>query len=235
MSAERKEWDPEELELLQHVKTHNATAQNEYITILFNEKNSRKRTEHAVRFRLKKLRKLAGDSVVVRRSVERSSAELRDTRDDTDTRDDGTAPINGTYPQHTTLSPTNLVVAERTIIIPNHPLIISGQTRGVIGGCDELSIQRQSNPQLAPRHDDLDWYLELPKVLGCNYGAFSITFGASLTGIMWQEVLNKQKISVRHLDFARVNLPIIIFAMIVSCAALVGEVYVVRSEAPYML
>jgi hypothetical protein len=101
MSAERKEWHPEELELLQHVKTHNATAQNEYLTRLFNEKNSRKRTGHAIRYRLKRLRKLARESDVERSGVERSGAGSGDganTRDGSDTRD-GTAPNGGTYPR----------------------------------------------------------------------------------------------------------------------------------------
>ena len=163
MSAERKEWEPEELELLQLVKTHNATAQNKYLTRLFNEKNRRKRTGDAVRFRLKRLRKLARESVVERFGPpERSGTKSRDGN----TRD-------STYPRHTPLSPTNFVAAEMTIIIPSHPLIISRQLRNAtsIDGCDKLSTRHQSNLQLAftsrhsPRDDDLEWYLELPNEL----------------------------------------------------------------------
>jgi hypothetical protein len=66
--------------------------------------------------------------------------------------------------------------------------------------------------------------------LGVNYGAFSMTSGASLAGVMWRKVSH-----VRSLDFARVNLPIIAFAMTISCVVLVGEVYIVRDNSPYNL
>lgn len=97
MSAERKEWDREELELLQHVKAQNATAKIEYLTRLFNEKNGRKRTLHAIRFRLKILGKLARDSVVERLGPPRGGTEQRggtNTRDST---------RNSTYPRHTSV------------------------------------------------------------------------------------------------------------------------------------
>ncbi|OBT64133.1 hypothetical protein VE03_06289 [Pseudogymnoascus sp. 23342-1-I1] len=146
MSAERKEWGTKELELLQYVKAHNATAKNEYLTKLFNEKNGRKRTPHAIRFRLKRLRKLARESAVAKRfGSERSGTEPRDS---TNTRD-GADPRN-----------------KITIIIPRHPLIISRQLLDATSlcGCDKLSTRLQSN-QPSPRDDDLDWYLELPNKL----------------------------------------------------------------------
>lgn len=71
--------------------------------------------------------------------------------------------------------------------------------------------------------------------LGVNYGAFSWAFGASLAGIMWREVLREKQFHVRRLDFARVNLPIIAFAMAVGCAVLAGEVYIFRHNSPYNL
>lgn len=71
--------------------------------------------------------------------------------------------------------------------------------------------------------------------LGVNYGAFSMTFSASLAGIMWREVLNEQNIQVRRLDFVRINFPIIAVAMTIGCVVLVGEVYIVRSTSPYSL
>ncbi|OBT43173.1 hypothetical protein VE00_06392 [Pseudogymnoascus sp. WSF 3629] len=152
MSAERKEWGTEELELLQYVKAHNATAKNEYLTRLFNEKNGRKRTPDAIRFRLKRLRKLARESAAKRFGPERSGTQPRDS---TNTR-------NGADPRN-----------KITIIIPRHPLIISRQLRDATSlcGCDKLSTRLQSNQQLAftsrpsPRDDDLDWYLELPNKL----------------------------------------------------------------------
>ena len=71
--------------------------------------------------------------------------------------------------------------------------------------------------------------------LGVNYGAFSWAFSASLAGIMWGEVLREKHIHMRRLDFARVNLPIIAFAMAVGCAVLAGEVYIFRHNSPYNL
>lgn len=71
--------------------------------------------------------------------------------------------------------------------------------------------------------------------LGVNYGAFSMTFSASLAGIMWREVLNEQNIQVRRLDFVRINFPIIAVAMTIGCVVLVGEVYIVRATSPYSL
>jgi Na+/H+ antiporter NhaD/arsenite permease-like protein len=71
--------------------------------------------------------------------------------------------------------------------------------------------------------------------LGVNYGAFSMTFSASLAGIMWRDVLSKQNIRVQRLEFARVNLPLIAVAMTISCVVLVGEVYIVRDNSPYSL
>lgn len=71
--------------------------------------------------------------------------------------------------------------------------------------------------------------------LGVNFGAFSMTFGASLAGIMWRTVLKEQHVRVQRLEFARVNFPIIAFAMVIACTVLVGEVYIVRDNAPYTL
>ena len=71
--------------------------------------------------------------------------------------------------------------------------------------------------------------------LGVNYGAFSMTFSASLAGIMWREVLNEQNIQVRRLDFVRINFPVIAVAMTIGCVVLVGEVYIVRATSPYSL
>jgi Na+/H+ antiporter NhaD/arsenite permease-like protein len=69
--------------------------------------------------------------------------------------------------------------------------------------------------------------------LGVNYGAFSIAFSASLAGIMWRNELDKEHIHVRRMDFIRVNLPILVFAMAIACAVLIGEVYIYRDNSPY--
>lgn len=70
--------------------------------------------------------------------------------------------------------------------------------------------------------------------LGVNYGAFSTAFSASLAGLLWRDILARKHINVRRMEFARVNLPIIAIAMVVGCAALIGEVYIIRSGTrPY--
>ncbi|KAI0019187.1 hypothetical protein F4780DRAFT_780719 [Xylariomycetidae sp. FL0641] len=78
------------------------------------------------------------------------------------------------------------------------------------------------------------WGAVYALAIGVNYAAFSTTFGASLAGIGWRRDLRDKNIQVRSLEFARVNLPLIIFTMAISCAALVGEVYIVRGDAPYI-
>lgn len=69
--------------------------------------------------------------------------------------------------------------------------------------------------------------------IGVNYGAFSTAFSASLAGLLWRDILSRKHIHVRGLEFARVNLPIIAIAMIVGCAVLTGQVYIVRGDQPY--
>lgn len=66
--------------------------------------------------------------------------------------------------------------------------------------------------------------------LGVNYGAFSIAFSASLAGLLWRDILARKHIHVREVEFARVNLPIIAMSMVVGCAVLVGEVYIMRND-----
>jgi Na+/H+ antiporter NhaD/arsenite permease-like protein len=70
--------------------------------------------------------------------------------------------------------------------------------------------------------------------LGVNYGAFSTAFSASLAGMLWRDILARKHIRVGSLEFARVNLPIIAISMVVGCTVLVGEVYLVRSDEPYV-
>ncbi|XXH02798.1 hypothetical protein Hte_009185 [Hypoxylon texense] len=77
------------------------------------------------------------------------------------------------------------------------------------------------------------WATVYSMALGVNFGAFSTVFSASLAGLLWRDILARKHIRVRRLDFARVNLPIIGIAMVVGCAILVGEVYIIRSENAY--
>ncbi|RFU81954.1 arsenite efflux transporter [Trichoderma arundinaceum] len=84
-----------------------------------------------------------------------------------------------------------------------------------------------------PISDRTFWATVYSMAIGVNYGAFSSAFSASLAGLLWRDILARKHIRVRSLDFARVNLPIISIAMIVGCAVLVGEVYIVRKDTPY--
>ncbi|KAI1636810.1 hypothetical protein F4809DRAFT_607259 [Biscogniauxia mediterranea] len=79
------------------------------------------------------------------------------------------------------------------------------------------------------------WGAVYSMALGANYGAFSAAFSASLAGLLWRDILARKHIHVRGLEFFRVNLPIIIFSMIIGCSVLVGEVYIMRDESPYSL
>jgi Na+/H+ antiporter NhaD/arsenite permease-like protein len=69
--------------------------------------------------------------------------------------------------------------------------------------------------------------------LGVNYGAFSISISASLSGLLWHDILARKHVRVNRHGFYQVNLPIIACAMAVGCTILVGEVYIVRNKSPY--
>jgi Na+/H+ antiporter NhaD/arsenite permease-like protein len=68
--------------------------------------------------------------------------------------------------------------------------------------------------------------------LGVNYGAFSVALSASLAGLLWRDILSRKHVFVKGSQFAKTNVPIIAAAMIVGCAVLLGEVYLVRTDAP---
>lgn len=69
--------------------------------------------------------------------------------------------------------------------------------------------------------------------LGVNYGAFSLAFSGALAGLLWRDILSKKHIHVGNIEFARVNLPMIVFTMIVGSCALLGEVWIMRGNEPY--
>lgn len=77
------------------------------------------------------------------------------------------------------------------------------------------------------------WATVYSMTLGLNYGAFSTAFSASLAGLLWRDILGRKNIRVGSREFAWVNLPIIFYTMIVACAVLVGEIYIIRKESPY--
>ncbi|KAI1764708.1 hypothetical protein GGR53DRAFT_303308 [Hypoxylon sp. FL1150] len=88
--------------------------------------------------------------------------------------------------------------------------------------------QMHATPEAQPISDRTLWGAVYALALGVNYGAFSLSFGASLAGISWREDLAHRNIRLRRLEFARVNLPIICTAMAIGCSVLVGEVYIMR-------
>lgn len=69
--------------------------------------------------------------------------------------------------------------------------------------------------------------------LGVNYGAFSLAFSGALAGMLWRDILSKKGIHIGSIEFAKVNLPIIVFAMVVGSCVLLGEVYIIRGTGPY--
>ncbi|KAI0323688.1 hypothetical protein GY45DRAFT_1365430 [Cubamyces sp. BRFM 1775] len=62
--------------------------------------------------------------------------------------------------------------------------------------------------------------------LGSNFGAFTLTFGASLAGLLWRQILRQKGIRVRGAQFLALNLPISFVAMLVGCVVLVGQTFV---------
>ncbi|KAG9234296.1 hypothetical protein BJ875DRAFT_18564 [Amylocarpus encephaloides] len=86
-----------------------------------------------------------------------------------------------------------------------------------------------------PISDRTFWATVYGMALGVNYGAFSTTFSASLAGMLWRDILARKHIHVSTVDFARYNCPIIAISMVIGCAVLVGEIYIIRGEQPYSL
>ena len=66
--------------------------------------------------------------------------------------------------------------------------------------------------------------------LGSNYGAFTLTFSASLAGLLWRQILREKGIHVRARQFLLLNAPIAAVAMAASSVVLVGQVYIVHRD-----
>ena len=66
--------------------------------------------------------------------------------------------------------------------------------------------------------------------IASNYGAFSLTVCASLAGLLWRDILRQKGIHVRPWQFCKLNLPLVVTAMIASSAVIVGEMYVVHKN-----
>lgn len=71
------------------------------------------------------------------------------------------------------------------------------------------------------------WGVVYAMAIGVNYGAFSLSFASSLAGLGWREDLAAMRIYVRSLEFLRVNMPLIITSMTISCSVLLGQAYIV--------
>ncbi|TCD66275.1 hypothetical protein EIP91_001604 [Steccherinum ochraceum] len=83
-------------------------------------------------------------------------------------------------------------------------------------------------PSLDPRtHDGAIYAL----ALGSNYGAFTLTFSASLAGLLWRQILRQKGIRVRARQFLMLNFPIAFVAMLASMSSLVGEMYVEHKKS----
>ena len=66
--------------------------------------------------------------------------------------------------------------------------------------------------------------------VGSNYGAFTLTFSASLAGLLWRQILREKGIHVRARQFLLLNAPIAAVAMTASSVVLVGQVYIVHRD-----
>ncbi|KAH9067731.1 hypothetical protein EDB87DRAFT_1585005 [Lactarius vividus] len=64
--------------------------------------------------------------------------------------------------------------------------------------------------------------------IGSNYGAFTLTFSASLAGMLWRDILRQKGIHVRGWQFAELNVGTFLVASVASGAVLIGQTLVVH-------
>ncbi|KAH9965427.1 hypothetical protein BC827DRAFT_1184613 [Russula dissimulans] len=64
--------------------------------------------------------------------------------------------------------------------------------------------------------------------LGSNYGAFTLTFSASLAGLLWREMLERKGIRVGKYEFARLNAGTFLVASVASGVVLIGQTLVMH-------
>ncbi|KZM28326.1 uncharacterized protein EKO05_0003605 [Ascochyta rabiei] len=93
-------------------------------------------------------------------------------------------------------------------------------------------IHRQNGTDISNR---TFWGTVYSMAIGVNYGAFSLAFSASLAGMLWRDILGRKHIRVGGFEFARVNLPIIAITMVVGLTVLIGQIYIMRDTAPYIV
>lgn len=78
------------------------------------------------------------------------------------------------------------------------------------------------------------WASVYALAIGTNYSAFSIFISASLAGIGWKEDLAERNVYIGRMNFSRINLPLVASSMAITCAALAGQVYIIRDTSPYI-
>ncbi|KAI0302282.1 hypothetical protein B0F90DRAFT_1816498 [Multifurca ochricompacta] len=64
--------------------------------------------------------------------------------------------------------------------------------------------------------------------LGSNYGAFTLTFSASLAGLLWRNILGQKGVHVWQSQFAQMNLGTFVIASLASGTVLIGQMLVVH-------
>jgi Na+/H+ antiporter NhaD/arsenite permease-like protein len=67
--------------------------------------------------------------------------------------------------------------------------------------------------------------------LGSNYGAFTLTFSASLAGLLWRDILRQKGIHVRQYQFAQLNMGTFVIASVASGVVLIGQTMVVHKTS----
>jgi len=66
--------------------------------------------------------------------------------------------------------------------------------------------------------------------IASNYGAFTFTICASLAGLLWRAILKQKGIHVSQWQFCKLNIALVVTAMVASSAVIVGEMYVVHKN-----
>ena len=66
--------------------------------------------------------------------------------------------------------------------------------------------------------------------IGSNYGAFTLTFSASLAGMLWRDILRQKGIHVRGWQFAGLNVGTFLVSSVASGAVLIGQTLVVHGR-----
>lgn len=88
-----------------------------------------------------------------------------------------------------------------------------------------ISMEETSNSPISSRTRDGAVYA---LAIGSNFGAFTLTFSASLAGLLWRQILLQKGIRVRPSQFLKLNIPLSFAAMFVSCGVLTAQTYIIH-------